>query len=355
MADQKTVLVTGGNGYIGAHIIVRALSKGYRVRTTVRSEKRIESVLASLHRGGISEEMARSVVFVEADLLTDRGWDDACQGCDFVLHVASPFPMTAPETEDEIIKPAREGTLRVLCAAKKAGTVQRVVVTSSFAAVGYGHGKRRNSDNPFTENDWSAIYSSKGSVGAYEKSKTLAERAAWQWMKECGGDMELAVVNPVDVYGPTLSDSINASLELPRRMLSGELPGLPDLHLGIVDVRDVADLHILVMESASAAGERYLAISNELSISIKDIAICLRESLPPNEAKKISTRVLPNFFLRQASYFDKSIALILPDLGIIRPATNIKARQELGWAPRSARDAIIATAESLRKNGLVGA
>ncbi|KAI8649254.1 Epimerase domain-containing protein [Fusarium keratoplasticum] len=347
-----TVLVTGGSGFVGAHIIVQALAKGYAVRTTVRSLSRSNFVRDKVRSGGISEKQANSVEFFEVDLLSDKGWDEACRGCDFVIHVASPYPSSIPKNEDDIIKPAREGTLRALKAAKKSGTVKRVVITSSFAAIGYGHGKRTNND-PFTETDWTVLKDPKSPVGAYEKSKTLAEQDAWQWLRNEGEGLELVTVNPVSVWGPSLGNEINTSLELPTRMLNGDLPGLPNLSFGIVDVRDVADLHIKAMEAPEAAGQRYLAISDELSVSTKDISTYLKEGLPARETKKVPTHMLPDFLLRIVAAFDKSVALIVPELGIVRPTSNGKAKRELNWAPRSARDAVVASAESMKRTGRV--
>ncbi|PHH91697.1 hypothetical protein CDD83_10614 [Cordyceps sp. RAO-2017] len=348
----KTVLVTGGSGFIGSHVIVHALQKGYHVRTTVRSLSRSDSVREKLLNGGISEEQARGVQFFEVDLLGDKGWDDACKGCDFVLHVASPYPLGVPKDEQEVIRPAREGTLRALRAAKRAGTVKRIVITSSFAAIGYGH-EPRTKENPLTEKDWTVLKSPKSPVGAYEKSKTLAEQDAWQWLKNEGSGMELATVNPVSVWGPSLGREENTSLELATRMLNGQLPGLPNLAFGIVDVRDVADLHIKAMEAPEAAGQRYLAISDELSVSTSDISTYLKQGLPAHESRRVPTHVLPNFLLRLAGHFDKSVALIVPELGIVRPTSNEKARRELSWKPRSARDAVISSPESLKRTGRV--
>ena len=352
MADKKTVLVTGGSGFIGAHILVRALEKGYSVRTTVRSLSRSSAVKNAVREGGIPDAQVESIQFFEADLLSDKGWDEATAGCDYVLHVASPFPSSMPENEDELIKPAREGTLRALRAAKRAGSVKRVVVTSSVAAVAYGHGPRTEA-NPFTEKDWTEVEHAKSNVGAYEKSKTLAEKAAWQWLKDDGGDIELATVNPVVVCGPSLGKGVNTSLELPKRMLNGEMPGLPHLSLGIVDVRDVADLHMLALESPNAAGQRYIAISDEMSVSASDMARYFKEELPANESRRVPGFAVPNFLVKLVSPFDKSIRMIVPELGVVRPTSNAKAKNELGWKPRSAKDALLASAEGLKKAGLI--
>lgn len=349
---SKTVLVTGGSGYIGAHVIVAAPNAGYSVRTTARSAKRGESIREKLRNGGISDDAAKGVEIVEADLLSDNGWEEAAKGCDYILHVASPFPPGKPKHPDDLIKPAREGTLRALRAAKTAGTVKRVVITSSSAAVMMG-GEAKGPNNLYTEKDWTKAEDPK--VDAYSKSKTLAERAAWDWLKDEGKDsgIELATVNPVLVLGPTLGDEENTSLELPAKMLNGELPGIPDINFGIVDVRDVADLHIKAMENPKAAGQRYIAISDEPYVSAKQIALYLKEGLPAKEARKVPTRGLPNFLLRVAAWFDQSVALIAPDLGVIRAVSNAKAKSELGWAPRNAKTATLDSVESLKRSGRV--
>lgn len=351
---MPTVLITGGSGFIGAHVLVAALEKGYNVRTTVRSMHRADSVKEKLRNGDVSHEAIESIEFVQVDLLSDEGWDDACDGCDYVLHVASPFPSGKPKNEDDIIKPAREGTMRALQAAKRSGTVKRVVITSSFAAVGYGHGSR-SLQHPFTEADWTELENPTSHVGAYEKSKTLAEKDAWKWYEDEGkaAGVEVATVNPVLVFGPSLANEENTSLELPAKMLNGSVPGLPDMKFGVVDVRDVADLHIKAMEAPNAAGHRYLAISDELYVSAKDMAMMLKHGLPANESRKVPTHVFPNFLLKIAAPFDKSINMILPELGLVRPTSNARAKEELGWEPRSAKEAILSSAESLKKTGRV--
>ena len=237
-------------------------------------------------------------------------------GCDYVLHVASPYPSTIPKNEDEVIIPAREGTLRALRAAKKAGTVKRVFLTSSFASVGYGYAQsERTKENPFTEKDWTRAEGAKSEVGAYEKSKALAEKAAWEWLEKEGEGMEMATVNPVGVFGPVIGGGSSTSLELPTRLLNGQLPGLPDLSFGVVDVRDVASLHLLAMKSPQAAGQRYLAISDELSVSTKEIAEILKSGLPAADSKKVPTRMLPSWLLKIVGHFDSTGALIAPELG----------------------------------------
>jgi nucleoside-diphosphate-sugar epimerase len=336
MPDQL-VLVTGGSGFIGAHCIRRLHADGYRVRTTVRS----------LAREGDVRGMAGSgpLEVVAADLTADDGWAEAAAGCDFVLHVASPFPLDQPKHEDELIVPARDGALRVLRAARDAG-VRRVVLTSSFAAIGYGHG---HSDTVYDETTWTDVDGP--GVSAYAKSKTIAERAAWDFVAGDGGTLELAVVNPVAVLGPLLGPDTSTSIELVKRLIDGSMPGMPKVAYGIVDVRDVADLHVLAMQTPAAAGERFLALGEDFRW-IRELGAWLRET-HPQRAKKIPRRELPNLLVRIASRFDGSLRQLTPELGVRKRATNQKARRLLSWAPRSDREAVEATAETLIALGLV--
>jgi nucleoside-diphosphate-sugar epimerase len=334
----ESVLVTGGSGFIGSYCILDLLRAGYRVRTTVRSPEREATV-----RELLGAESADALSFVTADLMADAGWEDAVSGCDFVLHVASPFPLGPPKHEDDLIVPAREGALRVLAAARDA-QVRRVVMTSSFAAIGYGVARR---DVPFTEEDWSNPDGD--GVSAYAKSKTLAERAAWDFIAGEGGDLELSVVNPVGVMGPVLGSDFSTSIQLVKRLLDGAMPGLPRVAFGIVDVRDVADLQVRAMTERAAAGERFLAVAGEF-MTVPEIAAVLRERMGA-DAKKVPTRVLPNWVVRLVSRFDPSVKQIVPELGKVKQASNAKAKRVLGWSPRSNEDAIAATAESLVRLG----
>lgn len=351
MADGELVLVTGASGFIALHVIHKLLEKGYKVRATVRSLKRADDVRSAIQDAGIADAKVNEIEFVQVDLLGESGWDEACSGVDYVLHLASPFPASEPKNENDLIEPAREGTLRALRAAKKAGSVKRVVVTSSVAAIVYGHGQR-DADHPYTEKDWTELKTPKSHVGAYTKSKTIAERAAWDWLEGEGkGSFELATVNPCVVLGPSLGKGVNTSLEIPKRLLSGEVPAIPDINFGIVDVRDVADLHVLVLESPKAPGQRFIAISDERSVSMKQMAADLKKGLPAEETKKIPSLPAPKILLRMMSFFDKAVATVLPEVGVSRPTSNEKARNELGWRPRSAAEALVASAKSLKANG----
>jgi len=340
---MSTVLVTGGSGFIGAHTILQLLAGGHQVRTTVRSLKREGDVRAMLKVGGV--EAGNRLSFIAADLEKDAGWREAVAGCEYVLHVASPLPPSVPKNEDELIAPAREGTLRVLRASRDAG-VKRVVLTSSFAAIGYGYKSRTT---PFNETDWTDL---DGEVVApYQKSKTLAERAAWDFIAKEGGALELSVVNPVGVFGPVLGPDYSASILIVQRMMDGALPGAPQLYFGVVDVRDVADLHIRAMAHPAAKGERFLAIAGDF-MSMLDIAKVLKARMG-GAGKKAPTRELPNWLVRIAALRDPAIRLILPELGKLKNASNEKAKRLLGWAPRSNEESIVATAESLVRLGLL--
>jgi nucleoside-diphosphate-sugar epimerase len=338
----ELVLVTGGSGFIGAHCILQLVNAGYRVRTTVRSLRREGDVRAMLKTGGL--DPGDTLSFTAADLMSDAAWPEAVTGCTFVVHVASPFPLRVPKHEDDLIVPAREGALRVLRAARNAG-VKRVVLTSSFAAIGYG---AIPPDRPLSEKDWS---DPDGRLSSYAKSKTLAERAAWDFMAREAGSLELSVVNPVGVFGPVLGPDFSTSLQIVQRLLDGSVPGCPQLAFGIVDVRDVADLHLRAMTNPQAKGERFLAIAGNF-MTVREIAILLKSRMG-DAGRRVPTRVLPNWVVRLAAIFDSSLRQILPELGKTKNATNEKARRVLGWTPRSSEDAILSSAESLSRLGLL--
>jgi len=315
------------------------------MRTTVRSLERERDVRATLKAGGA--EPGTRLSFIAADLENDAGWPEAVAGCDYVLHVASPFPANVPRHEDELIVPARDGALRVLRASRDAG-VKRVVLTSSFAAIGYGHAPRTA---PFDESSWTDLNSD--GVTAYVKSKTLAERAAWEFVAREGGGLELAVVNPVAVFGPVLGPDYSTSILLLRHMLDGSMPACPRLYFGVVDVRDVADLHIRAMTSPAAKGERFLAVAGAC-MSMLDMAKVLKAGMGAS-ANRVPTLQLPNWMVRIAAMRNPVVKQILPELGKIKNSSNAKAKRLLGWAPRSNEESILAAAESLARLGLATA
>jgi nucleoside-diphosphate-sugar epimerase len=338
------VLVTGGTGFIGVHCLIQLLAAGHDTCATVRNLARESDVRAMLRQGGAGDAGDRLTLFA-ADLNADAGWAEAVAGCDYVLHVASPFPSTAPKNENELIAPARDGTLRVLRAARDAG-VRRVVLTSSFAAIGYGVKDR---EAAFTEEDWTNL--DDPGVQPYQRSKTIAERAAWDFVAREGDGLELAVVNPVGVFGPVLGPDYSTSIVLVKRLLDGSVPGCPDFWFGAVDVRDVADLHLRAMTAPAARGERFLATAENF-VSFRQIAQFLKADIG-DAARKVPTRPLPKWLMRVVGLFDAEVRGMLPLLGKHRNASNEKARRLLAWTPRSPREAVLATARTLLELGLV--
>lgn len=338
------VLVTGGTGFAGAHCLIQLLAEGHETRTTVRDLAREGDVRAMLRQGGASDVGERLTLF-RADLNADAGWAEAVAGCDYVLHVASPFPRTLPKDENELITPARNGALRILRAARDAG-VKRVVLTSSFAAIGYGAGDKTTS---FTGDDWTNAKDP--SVPPYHRSKTIAERAAWEFIAREGGALELVVINPVGIFGPVLGPDYSTSILLVKRLMDGSIPGCPDLWFGAVDVRDVADLHLKAMTAPAACGERFLATSGDF-VSIRQIAEFLNDGVS-GAPHKAPTRPLPKWLLRVIALFDLEVRGVLPEIGKRKNGSNEKAHRLLGWEPRSPREAVLATAWSLLELGLL--
>jgi len=340
---MSVVLVTGGSGFVGSHCILQLLGAGHQVRTTVRSLKREGEVRALLKQAGA--EPGGRLSFYAADLENDAGWREAVAGSNYVLHVASPFPQNVPKHEDELIVPAREGALRVLRAARDA-RVKRVVLTSSFAAIGYGQPQQ---EKPFDETNWTDITGD--DMHPYVKSKTLAERAAWDFIAREGGGLELSVVNPVAIFGPALGADYSTSILLVQRLMDGAVPGCPRLYFGVVDVRDIADLHIRAMINPAAKGERFIGVAGDF-MSVREIAKALKTRLGA-AARRVPTRQVPNWLVRMFALIDPAAQQIVPELGKSKNGSGEKARRLLGWAPRSREDAIAATGESLVRLGLL--
>jgi dihydroflavonol-4-reductase len=333
-AQMKTVLVSGGSGFLGGWCLVELLSRGYRVRTTVRDLSREAEVRAAI---GSQLDAADRLTVIAADLRADEGWQQAVDGCDYVLHVASPFPPVQPKDPDELIVPAREGTLRVLRAALEAG-VERVVVTSSVAAI---TGGTKPVSGPLTEQNWSDPDNPR--LSPYARSKTIAERAAWDFMQEQGATEKLATVNPGAILGPVLSDDRSFSLEAIERLLRG-MPGVPRIGFSFVDVRDVADLQIRAMTAAEAGGERFIATAEFLWMS--RVAEVLRDRLG-EAAAKVPKRGVPDLLVRAMSLFDPGIRSIVGQLGKETQLSSEKARTRLGWSPRPIEDTIAECAQSM--------
>jgi len=339
MSGQGTVLVTGGSGFIGSWCVIGLLQQGYTVRATVRSLGRESAVRAAI---GKMVDAQDRLSFHVAELTADAGWDAAASGCDYMLHVASPVSISEPKNPDDLIVPAREGTRRALGAAIKAG-VKRVVLTSSVAATTpSGAAKESLSD----ETVWTDLADPK--VSAYSRSKTLAERAAWELVAASDGATTLATVNPSVVLGPVLSGDFSASVQLVERLLSGRVPGLPRLGFSIVDVRDVADLHIRAMTAPEAAGERFIAAGSFAWMA--DLAALLRAQLG-DAAGKVPTRKVPDFVIRLAALFDRNLAAVAPRVGQKRAFSSAKAQNMLGWKPRPLEETVLDCARSLIATG----
>jgi dihydroflavonol-4-reductase len=342
---MSTVLVTGGTGFLGAHTIARLLADGHTVRTTIRTLSRSGDVLEMLRTAAAPN--ADSVSFFAADLTRDAGWAEAVAGADYVIHVASPFPGARPKDENELIVPARDGALRVLRAARDAG-VKRVVMTSSFAAIGYGHGK---TERVFTEADWTRLDGA--DVTPYIRSKAVAERAAWDFVDTEGGGLELTVINPVGIFGPILGPDFSSSINIVRTMLDGGMRVAPPIFTNVVDVRDAADLHVRAMTAPNAAGERFLALSSGGPVSFQRMAAALRAGLD-EAASQAPRSSSPTWLIRLISLFVPALRELVPQLDVRRRASNQKAIRELGWQPRTVDEVVVATGESLIRLGRLG-
>lgn len=338
----QTVMVTGGTGFIAQYCILALLEAGYRVRTTVRSLAREAEVRGHLKVAGA--EPGDRLSFVVADLNADAGWVEAAAGCAYVMHGASPTPTGDQTREDEWIRPAVDGNLRVLRAARDAG-VKRVVLTSAFGAICAGHGPM---NRPFNETDWSDLTAK--NIWPYQKSKTLSERAAWDFIAREGRGLELSAVNPVAVLGPVLGADYSHSIRLIKNIMDGQ-PGNPKINSGFVHVRDVADLHLRAMTQPAARGERFVAIAGE-SMWLADVAQVLKDRMGA-AADKVSTRVIPDEEVRQGALKDPALRGAVPLLGLSLNATSEKAMRLLGWTARPREEAIVATAESLIRLGLL--
>jgi nucleoside-diphosphate-sugar epimerase len=339
-APGETVLVTGGSGYLGSWCVIAALRRGYAVRTTVRDPAREPALRAAIAK---QVNPGERLTVLAADLHRDAGWDQAVEGCDYVLHVASPLPAAQPKDPDELIVPARDGTVRVLRGALEAG-VRRVVVTSSSTAIARGDG---DPSAPLTEEDWADPESDR--LTPYARSKTTAERAAWDHVRERGVQEKLAVVNPSLIIGPVLSDDRSFSVQVVERLLRGT-PGIPRIGFSIVDVRDVAELQLRAMTAPEAGGERFIAAGPFLWMS--EIAEILRRNLG-EAARKVPKRKLPNLVVRGLAIFDPGLRSVAGDLGKRTELSNEKARSRLGWSPRPVEESVLDTAHSLIREGVV--
>ena len=335
------ILVTGANGFIGLHTVLYFIKKGYSLCATVRTKEQGETVRQTLAKHTDTHNLA----FAQADLLKDEGWDQAVTGCDYVLHIASPFPTNAPKDENELILPAREGTLRVLRAAQKAG-VKRVVVISSIAAIISGH-EREN--RAFDESDWTDL---RKTAYAYAKSKTLAEQAAWEFIRSPRNKngMELVSVNPSNVFGPVLDNRHHTSTEWFSTLLRREIPGLTRTQTNLVDVRDVVEMIEKAMTTPGAVGKRFIA--NGVSIPLQEFALILDKNFS-KRGYRVPTRVLPDWLVRFFAIFVPKTKPVVDALGWKHSLSTEQARSILGWQPRPYEGTIVAMAESMMEHGLV--
>lgn len=340
MSAAPRVLVTGGSGYIAGVLIRQLLAAGWQVNTTVRDLAR-EPALRQLLGVAPGDEQLRCFA---ADLLHDAGWAEAAAGCSHVAHVASPLPAGVPRDANELIVPARDGALRALKAARDAG-VQRFVMTSSVAAIAYGHGP---GEHHFTEVDWTRLETP--GIPPYVQSKTVAERAARDWVAREGGGLAFCTVNPSVVLGPVASADYSASVLIVRSLLEGRIPALPNIGFGIVDVRDVADLHVRALTAPDMADERFIACGGFLWL--REIAAVLRAELG-EQARRVPTLQMPDWAVRLLARVSPTLRAVASELGTVRHQDSSHARERLGWVPRAPKEAIVKTARDLIALGVL--
>ncbi len=335
MEIKGKVLLTGVTGFLGSHTAIQLLEKNYEVIGTLRNMNRANEIkeVITNHTNKI-----QNLTFAEADLTDEQIWLELTKGVDYVQHVASPFPRELPKDENELIIPAREGALNVL-KASFTNKVKRVVLTSSVAAIVYGKEKEHR-NGTFDETDWTNPENKKDTT-PYFRSKTIAEQAAWDFIRQNPG-LELSVVCPGAILGPVLEKDFGTSANIVIKTMDGSSPALPDIGFDIVDVRSVADLLIRAMEMPEAVNERFIGVSEYLKF--KDVARILKEAYPN---RKIPKAKLPDFFVRLYSNFEKTLKPILIELGVERKTDNSKARKLLNWDPIPAREAIISCAKSV--------
>ena len=338
-AMTSTVLVTGGSGYIAGYLIRQLVAEGWAVRTTVRSLAREAEV-----RRLLAVDDSR-LAFFAADLTADAGWSEAADGCSHVVHVASPVPARMPTNPEELIAPARDGTLRALRAAREAGA-RRFVMTSSVAAIAYGRGR---GVHRFTEVDWTDL--SRPGLSAYVQSKTVAERAARDWVAREGGALEFCAICPSVVLGPVWSRDYSSSVTIVKKLLDGSLRALPDIGFGVVDVRDVADLHVRALTAPGLAGERFIASGRFMKL--REIADVLRSRLS-GHSLNIPSRTLPDWLMRATALVNPVARAVVGELGSIRHQDASHAKAVLGWATRPEDQSILDAGRSLLELGLVG-
>lgn len=334
--NNRRVLLTGISGFLGSHTAIQLLNKGYKVTGTVRNLSRANDLKAIIEK---HTPHIQNLTIAEADLNDESKWPELTKNIDFIQHIASPFPRSLPKHESELIEPAKNGVLNILKSAS-VNNVKRVVITSSVAAVVYGKNKK-NLNLTFTEKDWTDESNKKDST-PYFRSKTIAEKAAWEYLKKNPSGLELVTVLPGAILGPVLEDDFGTSANIVIKTIDGSIPAIPKIGVEIIDVRSVADLLIKAMELPQANNQRYLASSGYLSF--KNIAGILKKEYPN---RKVPSKELPDFFVKLLSNFETSLKPILIDLGIERKIDRSKAVNELNWQPLSMEEAILSCAESV--------
>lgn len=328
---MEKVLVTGSTGFIGLHCIHQLIEKGYSVNGTLRSKSREEEVRSLLKKANLSDA---NLSLYECDLMSDDGWEKAIDGCDYVLHIASPFINGLPDHEDDLIKPALTGTQRILELSATNPQIKKIIITSSFAAVG----DTFNGQTVFNESDWSDPNNNK--ISAYNKSKTLAEKSAWDFM-ESNPSFKLTVINPVGVIGPMLSDDIGTSNLFVKKILDGSTPGNPGLHIGFVDVRDVARAHVDSIKNEKSNNKRIILSKDEIWVS--ELSEILR-----NLGYKAPKRNIPKWLITVLSLFDKQLGGLIPMIGKVRNIESSIFSEVFDWELISIEESAKVTAEQLK-------
>ena len=339
---MKHVFITGISGFLGSKMAVEGLKRGFKITGTIRNKNK-ETETRELISNYVSTEQLNNLNFAYCDLNHSDNWESAMKGCDAIIHVASPFPLGLPKHEDDLIIPARNGVKHVFNAAIKVG-IHRIIQTSSSVAILYGHEKGRTD---FDERDMTQITGPM--ISPYIKSKALAEQDVWNFAEQ-HSQLKVTVINPGFILGPVMGNDVGTSADVIRKMMKGEFPGVPRLGFPTVDVRDVVELHYLALESNQSIGQRYSAVSE--TIWFKEIAAFVLEA-QPGFNKKVKSMELPDWFVKIYSLFDKTTRMIIPELGFAANISNEKARRELGFNPLSAKEAVMATANSLVDLGLV--
>ncbi len=329
-------MITGASGFLGSHMVVEGLKRGYKVVGTIRNKDKEAEVVSTL-KPYVSEHQLNNLQFSYCDLTIAEGWSKAMEGCEAIIHVASPFNLELPKHEDDLIIPARNGVKHVFEAALQ-NNIHRIVQTSSIVSIMYGH---ENGKTNFDETNWTDINGPM--VSPYTKSKTLAEKLVWEFVQN-NPQLKVTTINPGFILGPILGKDPGTSAAVVLKMMKGEYPGVPQLGFPTVDVRDVVDLHFKALESETAIGQRYAAVSE--SIWFKEIAQFVLDA-QPSYNKKVKAKELPNWFMKIFALFEKSTKMIIPELGFKAIVSNEKAKKQLGFAPRSAKEAVMATANAL--------